>query len=108
MKITFKDFKNQMEYLKKKGIEILQITHDYFPKEFEITGFKIDTNHFYSKEGIAIFTIESNEHYNKGERNYYIQLKDLIEKDVQYYIDKRKEEQRTLIPEYEEQIKKQL
>ncbi len=106
MKITFKDFKNQMEYLKEKGIKILQIRENHFPNEFEIKGFGIDTGHFYYKEGLAIFRIESNEHFGSKESDYRIQCRDLIEKDVQYYIDKRKEEQRTLIPQYEEEIKK--
>ena len=107
MKITFKDFKNQMEYLKQKGIEILQIKEDHFPKEFEVRGFEINTTHYHYKEGIAIFSIQSDEHYNQREQNYYMALKDLIENDVQYYIDKRKEKQRTLIPKYQEQIKRE-
>ena len=107
MKITFKDFKNQMEYLKEKGIEILKIRENSFAKEFEIRRFEINTSHCHYKEGLAIFSIQSDEHFNQREIDYYISLKDLIEKDLQYYKDERKKEQITLIPEYEEQIKKQ-
>ena len=109
MKITFKNFEDQTEYLMQKAIDIFKVKAHFFPKEFEIKKFKIITDYCLHKHGAASLEIRSDEYSGFAFKNkvYSICLKDLIEKDLQYFKDERRKEQRILIPEYQEQIKKQ-
>jgi len=109
MKITFKDFEDQTEYLMQKAIDIFKVRSHFFPREFEIKKFKIITDYCLHKHGAASLEIRSDEYSGFAFKNkvYSICLKDLIEKDLQYFKDEIRKEQITLIPEYEEQIKRQ-
>ena len=109
MSYTLKNFENQTICLIKKTINILQIKEDFFPKEFDITSFSIHNKPSLSSDNPERFYIEiivkNNDGLRSDHQRYVIDIKSIVEKDLQYYKDKKIERERTLVPHYQKQIK---